>query len=171
MRVARYYLDQSLQRLTGRESIQQRAVSDRIQPGIAPTSDDYEGLFLSADLASAAVRMWTIEERTDKSHYAKVEGYFGGADVPTEDILNHALNGAWLHGMMRDNIGHIETHGVTGVADWKVRMQNRRMDRLRTLGSLTFGQVYNSLRRTAGILEKRIDLLIGVPMQRGDSRA
>src|SRR5688572_23151504 len=105
--VVRYYLDAAGKRVASRQDVLMKDVWEKFTPEHVPTQEDYERLYLGADLGSAATRLWTIDERIGNLYVRHFRQHFNGK-FSDKDLRDLALNDFWLHGMLRDNLAHAE---------------------------------------------------------------
>ncbi len=112
-------------------------------------------VLLGAHLASAAVRLATIDEvleetTTGTRHcYSDCRAYFRRSSRRGTDTRGSTCS-VWFHIMLRDAIGHGEPSGDAGEDP---EQKTRYEDRQRCIERTTFGEAHARLQQTANELE------------------
>ena len=164
MCAAEAYLLRASKSIWGREDLPQWSTQFDYMPGYTPNDEAHQRLLLGADLASAAIRLWTIEEVLGGRHFKEIRSYFNGDDTPNrKDLRNEATRDNWLHAMLRDNVCHAETHRPDDpIAKWKLKKRRWQARRI-ALESLSFEVTLQTLHKIARLLRRRLVNLGHVP--------
>jgi len=111
------------------------------------TAEDWSKVTKGADLASAAIRLASIEDvlraaGQDRALYRACRMYFARSSTAADDVRGRTCSD-WFHIMLRDSIAHNEPIGQA-----KAVQDQRYEARQRCIAGLTFGQAHDRLRRT-----------------------
>jgi hypothetical protein len=156
-----FYLDLAQVLGAKRRGLFLKASKDAFESDTRVHSSD--PIHLVSHLASAAVRLWAIEEFLMSRVYGEVVDYFNG-NGPEKDIREDAILRRWLHGMMRDNLAHVETNDL----DMKVAACRRKTERRLVVESLPFERIFAILSDIAADVRRRVTAL-GIPLPARES--
>jgi hypothetical protein len=111
------------------------------------TAEDWSKVTKGADLASAAIRLASIEDvlravGQDRALYRDCRLYFAKCSKAADDARGRTCSD-WFHIMLRDSIAHNEPTGQP-----KTVQDQRYEARQQCIAELTFGEAHDRLRRT-----------------------
>jgi hypothetical protein len=126
------------------------ATKDAFVSGARLSLDDWSRAMKAAHLASAAIRLSSIDQVLDKGHhgrsvYQECRRYFGrGGKTMPADPRGSACEG-WFHVMLRDAVAHNEPPDVDTPEWLAVRFEARQL----SIEATPFGHALSRLRQTA----------------------